>query len=131
MRLSTRYGLTGIGALSLLTTAHQLRGIERSSQPAIDYLLGVLPNFAAAIAITFVPLTIWAEQNRDADLSTAKRPFSLCASISGVSLLAWEVLQRLSKRLVFDPYDVAATLVGLAAACLIFYALSAQLRPPA
>jgi hypothetical protein len=112
--------LTGIGALGLLATVHQLRGIERSPQPTGDYLVGVLPNFAAAIAITFVLLSIWADQNREADLSSAKGLFLVCAFISGVGLLAWELFQKSSNRLVFDPHDVAATFVGLGIASVLF-----------
>jgi hypothetical protein len=126
MRLSTRYGLTGIGALGLLASVHQLRGVQRSPQPIVDYLIGVLPNFAAAIAITFVLLSIWADQNRDADFTSAKRPFLGCAFISGVGLLAWELFQKTSRRLVFDVNDVGATFIGIGAAIILFYALTPQ-----
>lgn len=124
MRLSTRYGLIGIAGLGLLTAAHQLREMERSPQPTIDYLLGVLPNFAAAIAITFVLLSIWSDQNPEAGFTSAKRPFLICASISGFGLLAWELFQKTSSRLVFDPHDVGATVVGIGVASALFYLLS-------
>jgi hypothetical protein len=123
MRLSTRYGLTGIGALALLAAVHQLRGMELSPQPSRDYLIGVLPNFAAAIAITFVLLSIWSDQNPNADFASAKRPFILCASISGLGLLAWELFQKTSSRLVFDPHDVGATVVGIGVSIMLFYML--------
>ena len=58
MTLATRYGLTGIGALALLSLVHWYRGSGLSPLPGGDYLLEVLPNFAAAIAITFVQLSI-------------------------------------------------------------------------
>jgi hypothetical protein len=123
MRQSTRYGLTGIGALGLLAAVHQLRGMERTPQATSDYLIGVLPNFAAAIAITFVLLSIWSDQNKEAGFTAAKRPFLLCASISGFGLLAWELFQKTSSRLVFDPHDVGATFVGIGAASILFYIL--------
>lgn len=123
MRLSTRYGLTGIGALALLAAVHQLRGMELSPQPSRDYLIGVLPNFAAAIAITFVLLSIWSDQNPNADFASAKRPFIICASISGLGLLAWELFQKTSSRLVFDPHDVGATVVGIGVSIMLFYML--------
>jgi hypothetical protein len=128
VRLSTRYGLTGIGALGLLAAVHRLRAIERSPQPFSDYLLGVLPNFAAAIAITFVLLSIWSDQNKKANFTQAKRPFLLCASISGAGLLAWEFFQKTSSRLVFDPHDVGATLLGIGAANILFYMLKPRSR---
>jgi hypothetical protein len=123
MRSSTRYGLTGIGALALLAGVHQLRRIERSSQPTGDYLIGVLPNFAAAIAITFVLLSIWSDQHPEASFASAKQPFLVSASISGFGLLAWELLQKTSSSLVFDPHDVGATFVGLGVAGILFYIL--------
>jgi hypothetical protein len=126
MRLSTRFALTGMGALGLLAAVHQLRGMERSAQPIIDYLVGVLPNFAAAIAITFVLLSIWSDQNPQAGFTSAKRPFLLCASTSSIGLLAWELFQKTSSRLVFDPHDVGATFVGVGAASILFRTLRPQ-----
>ncbi len=123
MGLSTRYGLVGIAALALLAAVHQLRGMELSPQPSRDYLLGVLPNFAAAIAISFVLLGIWGDQNPNADFASAKRPFILCASISGLGLIGWELFQITSSSLVFDLHDVGATIVGIGVAIILFYVL--------
>jgi hypothetical protein len=95
--------------------------MERTPQATKDYLIGVLPNFAAAIAITFVLLSIWSDQNKEAGFTAAKRPFFLCASISGFGLIAWELFQKTSSRLVFDPHDVGATVVGIGAAGILFY----------
>jgi hypothetical protein len=127
MHLSTRYGLAGIGSLSLLAAVHQLRDAVSSPRPTSDYLLGILPNFAAAIAITFVPLSIWSDQNRQADFALAKRPFLVCACISGLGLLAWEIFQKTSTRFVFDMHDLGATAIGVGAATLIFYVLTPRL----
>ncbi len=124
MRLSTRYGLTGIAALGLLTAGHQLRGMGLSPQATRDYLLGVLPNFSAAIAITFVLLSIWRDQNSEVGFILVKRAFLICASISGFGLLAWELFQKTSSRLVFDPHDVGATAIGIGAATVLFFLLS-------
>ncbi len=128
MQLSTRYGLVGIGALTLLTTVHQLRGSPGLLSPAGDYLLGTLPNFAAAIAITFVLLSIWADQNRDAAFASIKRPFLMCASISAFGLLAWETFQKTSDRFVFDLHDTGATLVGVIVTSLLFYITTPGMR---
>ena len=129
MQLSTRYGLLGIGALSLLTTVHQLRTMTWLSSPAGDYLLGTLPNFAAAIAITFVLLSIWADQHREAVFASIKRPFVTCASISALGLLAWETFQKTSSRFVFDLNDFGATMIGVVAAGLLFYVTTPRARP--
>ena len=121
---STRYGLVGIGALSLLSGVHWLRGIGSWRSPASDYLLGVTPNFATAIAVSFVLLSIWADQRPSASFSLAARAFLICASISGLGLLGWELFQKTSRRFVFDPHDAGATLVGIGAASLLFYWLT-------
>lgn len=124
MKSSTRYGLVGIGALSLLSIVHWLRDIGAWREPAGDYLLGVTPNFAAAIAICFVLLSIWADQRPAANFSLAVQAFLICASISGVGLLGWEIFQKTSSRFVFDPHDAGATFVGLGVASLLFYCLT-------
>ena len=124
MRPSTRYGLVGIGALGLLTGGHKLRDLNLSLQPAGDYLLGVLPNFAAAIAITFVLLSIWSDQNCEADFARTKLAALVSASISGFGLLAWEFFQTTSTRFVFDMHDIAATFVGVGISGLLFWALT-------
>jgi hypothetical protein len=133
VRLSTRYGLVGIGALSLLSLVHCLRDITAGRQFAADYLLGVTPNFAAAIAITFVVLSIWADQNPDAIPTAATRAFLFCALISGLGLLGWEFLQKTSNRFVFDPHDVGATMIGIGMAIVLFHRLTprraANIRP--
>ncbi|MGZ8284149.1 MAG: hypothetical protein ACXW27_03260 [Allosphingosinicella sp.] len=130
MRLFTRYGLAGMGALALLSLVHWLRGIAMFRRSTVDYLLGVLPNFAAAIAIAFVLLSIWADRNRDSTFEAARRAYFACASISGLGLMGWEVFQKTSNRLVFDPHDVGATLVGIGMASLLFYRLTPRRTEP-
>jgi hypothetical protein len=128
MQLSTRYGLVGIGALVLLTTVGWLREKAMSSGPISEYLLGVLPNFAAAIAITFVPLSVWTDQKREATPSSIKRAFTVCGSISAVGLIAWEAIQTTNNRFVFDVNDLGATLVGVMVAGLLFFSVTPRGR---
>lgn len=124
MTRSTRYGLAGIGALALLSLVHWLRGRPVPDEPIFAYLLGVLPNLAAAIAITFVLLSIWADQNQDAPNAAARLWFAAFAAGSASGLIGWEMVQRTSARLVFDPHDIGATLIGTGAAFLIFLAIT-------
>lgn len=124
MRASTRYGMVGIAALALLTSVHWLRDQALASSTAHDYLLGVLPNFAAAIAITFVLLSIWSDQKHEAGFAETKSVFFACAGTSGSGLLAWEFVQISSDKFMFDLHDIGATLVGLALASLIFSAIT-------
>ena len=50
MKLLTRYGLVGIGALGALSLVHWGRTLQYEAPEIVLYLLGVLPNVAAAIA---------------------------------------------------------------------------------
>ena len=124
MKLATRYGLAGIAPLALLAVVHWLRERRQPLGPVGDYLVGVLPNFCAALAITFVLLSIWADQQKDATPLFSRRAFLWSASISGVGLTAWELFQRSSDRLVFDPHDLGATGIGLVAATLVYFAVT-------
>jgi len=128
MRLSTRYGLLGIGALAILTTVHQLRERTRWSSPAADYLLGVLPNFAAALAITFVLLSIWTDHKRDAPFVSIQRWLLACSAVSVLGLLVWELIQRTSDRFVFDAGDIGATLLGACLTVPLLYAVTPRER---
>jgi len=125
MASSMRYGLVGMVALALLTTVHWLRDQALPPEATRDYLLGVVPNFAAAIAITYVLLSIWSEREHKAGFAGSRRAFLICAGISGVGLLGWEMTQMASDRLVFDPHDIGATLLGLATARVILPAIGA------
>ena len=124
MKLSTRYGLAGLGGLALLTLVQWARQQHWQHGAVLTYLIGVGPNFAAAIAITFVLLGAWAEQRPGADSHVERQRFRLSAAISGGGLLGWEALQMLSRNLVFDWQDVLATLAGIAACFGLFAALS-------
>jgi hypothetical protein len=124
MQPSLRYGLAGIGALALLSLVQWLREQHLHPGPLGKYLLGVTPNFAAAIAITFVLLSVWADKNRGATIASARKGFAACAAISGFGLIGWELIQRTSGRFVFDFSDILATLLGIGASALLFHAIS-------
>ena len=120
MKLSLRYGLVGIGALSVLSLGHWVRAHTGGGPDAYLYVLGVLPNVAAAVAIVFVLLSIWADQTPSATYSAARRWFAGTALVTGAGLVAWEFVQQTSRRLVFDPHDLGATAVGLGLAAVLF-----------
>ena len=120
MKLSLRYSLVGCGALALLSLVQWVRPLSATATTWVRQLLGVLPNVTAAIAIPFVLLSIWAELRPDATAADNRRRFVLCSLVAGVGLVAWEFLQLHSGRLVFDPQDIVATLVGLVLARGLF-----------
>ena len=124
MKLATRYGLAGIGGLALLSFGHWLReGRPTVGQP-IEYLLGVLPNFAASIAVSFVLLGIWTDRNGPLTFVAARTRFLICTTLSGGGLVAWEFIQLTGDRLVFDFHDISATGIGLFVSGLLFFALT-------
>ncbi|WP_421837275.1 hypothetical protein [Novosphingobium sp.] len=124
MKQSTRYGLAGLGGLALLTLVQWARQEHLQHGAVLTYLIGVGPNFAAAIAITFVLLGAWAEQRPGADGRGERLRFRVSAAISGGGLLGWEAVQMLSRNLVFDWQDVLATLAGIAV-CFVLFAVIA------
>jgi hypothetical protein len=120
MKLSTRYGMAAIAALAALTLVQWLRENRVLSGPLADYGLGVAPNLFAAIAITFVLISIRADQRKLTDNRSALVPFLISAAVAGAGLAGWELIQRTSDRFVFDGQDLAATLAGLGLSWLIF-----------
>lgn len=121
MKLPTRYGIAGIGGLAALSVIHWLRGIEFPRNEVSIYLLGVLPNLCAAVAITFVVLSIWADQQKLFEYPNAKRWFWIAASIAGVGLIGWELAQLTMSSFVFDISDMGATFAGLFLSGATFY----------
>ncbi len=121
MKPATRLALVGILGLSLLSLGHWVRENVQVQQAGIRYFLGVLPNFAAAIAMPFVIMSVWADQDeaRNAVPDYAWR-FRLSAAFSFFGLVAWEFLQLRGPRLVFDTDDLVATAVGTAVAFAAF-----------
>jgi hypothetical protein len=121
MSLSTRYGIAGIGALAALTAVQWLRENGYAHDDVSGYLLGVLPNLFAAVAITFVVLSFCTDQRKLTARDSARPWFLISAAISGVGLIGWEVIQRSSGRFVFDFHDIGATLVGLVLSAALFH----------
>lgn len=120
MKLSMRYGLVGIGALGALSLVHWGRKFHYDGAEIVLYLMGVLPNVAAALAIPFVLLSIWADQNQSASYAAARRSFVVLTLVAGVGLIAWEFVQQSSRTLVYDSHDIGATILGLGVGCLLF-----------
>jgi len=89
------------------------------------YLLGVLPNVAAAIAIPYVVLSIWVDQAPTGSFSVVKKRHLMLTVFSSVGLIAWEFGQQLSRGLYFDPDDIAATIVGMVLGLMFFRSIKA------
>ena len=120
MSLSTRYGIAGIGALAGLTVVQWLRENAVAQGEVAAYLLGVLPNLFAAMAITFVVLSFFADQRKLATRRAARPWFLLAVAFAGAGLLGWEYIQQSIDQFVFDLHDIGATLVGLLLSGMLF-----------
>lgn len=114
MKQSTKFGLVSLAALACLTTVQQVRPRLPGS-----FLLGVLPNTLAAIIIPFVFISIYVEQRPAQTRSQIIRWFIGAALGACVGLIAWELMQRSGRRLIFDWNDVFATIAGFAIAIFI------------
>lgn len=124
MKPASRYGLVGIGALGTLSLVHWARKARYDGPDMANYLIGVLPNVAAAIAIPFVLLSIWADQKPDSGFAAARHVWMRLMVAAGIVLIGWELIQQSSRALVFDPHDIGATVIGLALGHVLFLALA-------
>jgi len=115
LTVSTRASLVALSALALLSLAHWMRPRHLVSAELLVYLLGVLPNLAAVIAITFVLLAGWIDQHPTASPGDMRRRCRAFALFATAGLIVWEVGQLFSRSLRFDYHDIAATLLGLGA----------------
>ena len=123
MKLSAKFGLVGLGGLALLSAVQWARQHHLQQGPVSTYLIGVGPNFAAAIAITFVALAIWLDARPVLDDAAVARRFRVSAAVSALGLIGWECVQMTSHALVFDWQDVLATLAGIAVSAVLFAVL--------
>jgi amino acid transporter len=128
MRLSTRHAFVGIVSLAILSLVQWYRKHSFESPILVHYIVGILPNFLAAIAIPFVFFSLWTEHDPVSIDSARRYRFLVLAAITGIGLVAWEHMQRSSRTLVFDYHDIGATIAGLAVAWLIFVLLNTKHR---
>jgi hypothetical protein len=128
MKTSIRVMLVGIGALALLSTVHWAREQQFEGPPLLLHLLGVLPSFAAAIAIPFVVLGMWLESSPVSSSMALRKRFIGITLAAGAGLILWEFGQQSSRALFFDPDDLVATLVGLVVGWTIFGLISREDR---
>ena len=120
MKLSTRFGLIGLGGLALLSAVQWARQHHLQQGAVLTYVIGVGPNFAAAIAITFVLVAAWLDMRPAADPAAVGRRFRISAAVSALGLIGWECVQMTSHALVFDWQDVVATLAGIVVSTVLF-----------
>lgn len=106
--------------LAVLSATHWLRDNLSDPGPAIAFVLGVMPNLAAAFAMPLI-LSSFAPQVLNLRQSTrARAVYGLLILFTTLGLLGWEVVQSKSAAFVFDVYDIVATLIGSLLALFAF-----------
>jgi putative flippase GtrA len=125
MKPAIGYGLVGILALSVLSLVDWVRENVEVQQSGVRYALGVLPNFAASVAIPFVMMSVWSGSDESRwTVSDHARRFRLSAAVAAAGLVAWEFVQVGSPRLVYDIHDLGATAAGMVVAFVAFRLVS-------
>jgi len=120
MQLPQRLSITGMGGLAALSATHWMRGHILDPSPVLAFVLGVLPNLAAAFSMplilaSFVPLS-W----HTPDTSKFRRTYLWILVFTASGLCSWEFIQVRSNRFVFDTNDIVATVFGSVLAYLAF-----------
>ncbi len=83
-----RLVLTGMVGLALLSATHHLRDIGVSPGPLGTYVLGVLPNFAAALAMPLVLSGLAPRIAEAAEQALARRSFAGMLAFTTTGLAA-------------------------------------------
>jgi hypothetical protein len=115
--LSTRLSLMGMLGLAALSATHWARSAIPAPGSTLAFVLGVLPNLAAAFAMPLILASLLPAISGTPLTRHAGRRFLFLLSFTTLGLCAWEVVQTRSDRFVFDVNDIAATILGAILAC--------------
>lgn len=119
LELPQRLSITGIAGLVALSVTHWLRANVHDPAPALSFVLGCMPNLAAAFAMPLIMATFTARTSKPPITQVSRRAYLGVLAFTTLGLLGWELVQTRSARFVFDVNDIAATFVG---AVLAFFA---------
>jgi len=120
LELSYRLSLAGMIGLAALSTTHWLRAHGMVSGTVLPFVLGVLPNFAAAWAMPLILASILPS----ATGPNSRRVYAGILGFTTAGLCAWEFIQAFSRQFVFDVADILATIAGSALAYGAFRGLT-------
>lgn len=116
LELPQRLAIMGITGLAALSVTHWLRAHVHDPAPAISFVLGCMPNLAAAFAMPLILATFTARTSKAPITQASRRAFLGVLVFTTLGLLGWELVQTRSSNFVFDTNDVIATVVGAALA---------------
>jgi hypothetical protein len=111
---------------SILAT-HVFRAYWRTFPGSIRWILGVMPNFAAAFSLPFFPAVLQSFMPRSRPGRMNPDLLFACA-VSGtfLLLLLWEAVQYWIWRYPFDPNDVLASGAGVLFSSLAYLTIMSQ-----
>jgi hypothetical protein len=120
LELPYRLSATGMIGLAALSATHWLRENTTAPGPALSFVLGVMPNLAAAFAMPLILASFSPLSSRAPITRSSRLRYSWILLFTTLGLCGWEVMQTQSNRFVFDFYDVLATGFGSAFAYFAF-----------
>ncbi len=119
MKISIKPVYYWVGIFALCSLAYQwvqdtIRPTYQGTNPTVQYLLGIAPNFFPSIGIPALLVTIIPmfgnKSKPNPWLSTHKHLTAIAISLTG--LLTWEFLQQATPKGRFDWHDVLWTFIG-------------------
>ena len=112
MQLPQRLSITGMGGLAALSATHWMRGNILDPLPVLAFVLGVLPNLAAAFSMPLILASFVLLSWHTPDTAKFRRTYLWILVFTASGLCSWEFIQVRSNRFVFDTNDIVATVFG-------------------
>jgi hypothetical protein len=125
LELPFRLSATGMIGLGALSVTHWLRENTSAPGPVFSFLLGVMPNVAAAFAMPLILASFSPHTSRAPITNSSRLRYFWVLSFTTLGLCGWELIQTRSNRFVFDVYDILATGLG---SVLAYFAFSWHAR---
>jgi hypothetical protein len=120
MPLPQRLSITGMGGLAALSATHWMRDNILDPSPVLAFVLGVLPNLAAAFSMPLILASLVPLAWHTPDTAKGRRTYMWILAFTASGLCSWEFIQVRSNRFVFDANDIVATGLGSILASLAF-----------
>ena len=111
-----------LGAMGIVLAVRIVRPHAGNLSAPLRFLIGTLPNAAAAIGLPFLAVSVRRpDRERSAPRAVTLGGFAAAAALVFAVLSVWELVQFGVWRIRFDPFDVAATGVGALAAIVVHW----------
>ena len=120
LELPYRLSATGMIGLAALSATHWLRENPSAPGPFLSFVLGVMPNLAAAFAMPLILASFSPHTSRSPITKRSRLRYACLLLFTTLGLCGWELLQTRSNRFVFDVNDILATGIGSTLAYLAF-----------